>query len=93
MSSLLLVEDDKTLAETLIELLEEKCDGTLLCIEQEEPYQFSGLGFIENEKQAYEVLYTYCKNVVEDKIANDEDFVKENLTEEEKEAARFFNVL
>ena len=78
---------------SLIELVEEKCDGLVLCIEQEEPYQFSGLGFLFDNKQAKEIMFEYCKNIVADKIANDEDFAKENLTDDEEDAAKFFGVL
>jgi hypothetical protein len=78
---------------TLVELLEEKCDGLVLCIEQEEPYQFSGLGFISNHTQAKEILFEHCKAIVADKIANNEDFAKENLTDDEEDAAKFFGVL
>jgi len=77
----------------LVEVLEEKCEGTMLCIEQEEPYQFSGLGFLANDEDAKKVLYEYCQSVVKDKIANDEDFAKDNLTDDEEEAAEFFNAI
>ncbi|WP_324171214.1 hypothetical protein [Sulfurimonas sp.] len=78
---------------TLVELLEEKCEGTVLCIEQEEPYQFSGLGYLSDNKHAKEVLFDYCKNIVKDKIENDPDFAKENLTDDEEDAAKFFGVI
>ena len=78
----------------LVEELEEKCDGYVLCIEQEEPqYQFSGLGFIADDKQAETVLFEYAKKHVEHMIETHEDFVKEDLTDDEVEAAEFFGVL
>ena len=77
----------------LVELLEEKCSGTILCIEQEEPYQFSGLGFLSDNDEAKKVMFEYCKNHIIDKIANDEDFEKESLEEDEITAAKFFDVL
>jgi len=78
----------------LIELVEEKCEGITLCIEQEEPqYQFSGLGFIFDDKQAREVMFEYSKNHVIKMMETDSDFTKEALTDDEKEAAEFFGVL
>ncbi len=77
----------------LVELLEEKCSGTILCIEQEEPYQFSGLGFIGDDEEAKSIMFEYCQNHIKDKIANDEDFELDSLEEDEIKAAKFFNVL
>jgi hypothetical protein len=77
----------------LVELLEEKADGTILCIEQEEPYQFSGFGFIADYTQAQEIMYKYCQDVVKDKLANDEDFEEANLEEDEAFAASYFKAL
>jgi hypothetical protein len=77
---------------TLVDLLEEKCEGTVLCIEQEEPYQFSGLGFISYDEHAKEILFEYCKNIAKDKIENDPDFKREELNEDEEDAAKFFNL-
>jgi len=78
---------------TLVEVLEEKCDGIVLCIEQEEPYQFSGLGFLKDNIQARTTLFEYCKDIVKDKIENDEDFKVDNLTDDEEEAGKFFKIL
>lgn len=78
----------------LVELIEEKCDGTLLCIEQEEPhYQFSGLGFIADDEKAKEVVFAYCQEKIKKMIAEDELYAVENLTEDEEEAAEFFKAL
>lgn len=77
----------------LVEIIEEKCEGTLLCIEQDEPYQFSGLGFIEEHEKSYELLYSYCQEKVKDLIQNDENFAKENLTDDELEAAEYFKAV
>jgi len=78
---------------TLVEVLEKRCEGVILCIEQDEPYQFSGLGFIADNSHAKEVLFDYCKNIAKELIENDKDFAKENLTDDEEEAAEFFGVL
>ncbi|MEA1916117.1 MAG: hypothetical protein U9N42_01155 [Campylobacterota bacterium] len=77
----------------IVEHLEQICDITLLCIEQAEPYQFSGLGFIQNEEDAKNVAFEFCKNRVIEKMKNDEHFKEEALTSDEKEAAQFFKVI
>ena len=59
----------------LVEVIEENCEGTLLCIEQEEPqYQFSGLAFLSNDTHAEKFIYEYCQAKVKDKLKNDDDF-------------------
>ncbi|QOP40650.1 hypothetical protein [Sulfurimonas marina] len=78
----------------LVELIEERCEGILLCIEQEEPqYQFSGLGFIEDDEQAQEIVFEYCQQRVKKMIAEDELYAKDNLSDDEEEAAQFFKAL
>ena len=73
--------------------LEKKCDGYVLCIEQEEPqYQFSGLGFLSDDKQAREVAFAFAKKHVEHMLATHEDFKRDNLTEDEEEAMQFFGI-
>ena len=77
---------------TLVEILEEKCDGILLCIEQEEPYQFSGMGFLSDDSHAKDVLFKYCQDEAKKLMSEDEDFSKENLEDDELEAAEFFKL-
>ncbi len=77
---------------TLVELLEEKCEGTLLCIEQEDPYQFSGLAFLSDNAHARTVMFEYCKNEIKKLMAEDPLFKKENLSDDELEAAEFFEL-
>ncbi len=77
---------------TLVEILEEKCRGVMLCIEQEEPYQFSGLGFIADNKEAYDVLFEYCQKHIKKLMNQDKDFAKENLEDDELEALGFFKI-
>ena len=76
----------------LVEILEEKVEGVTLCIEQEEPYQFSGFGFITNNAQAKDVMYAYCKEIVKDKLENDDDFKEEYLEDDQLEAKEFFGL-
>lgn len=78
---------------TLVELLEEKCEGTILCIEQEEPYQFSGLGFLADDEHAKSVMFNFCQTKVKEMISNDKNFAKDNLSDDEEEAAEFFKAL
>lgn len=77
---------------SLVEELEEKCAGTVLCIEQEEPYQFSGLGFIEDNNEAYNTLFKYCQDEIKKLMSEDEHFAKENLDDDELEALEFFKI-
>ncbi|PHS58201.1 MAG: hypothetical protein COB17_04195 [Sulfurimonas sp.] len=77
----------------LVEVLENECEGTLLCIEQEEPYQFSGLGFLANYDDAKDTLFMYCKNKIKDMIDNDQDFKLSDLSDDEKDAAKFFKII
>lgn len=78
---------------TLVDVLEEKCDGTLICIEQEEPYQFSGLGFVDDLENARDVLFDFCQREIKRLITEDEDYAQDNLNDDELEAAEFFKVI
>ena len=78
---------------TLVEVLEDRCEGIILCIEQEDPYQFSGLGFLSDDEDAIEVLFNYCQTKIKDMIENDPDFKREELTDDEEEAAEFFKLI
>lgn len=77
----------------LVEILETECSGTLLCIEQEEPYQFSGLGFLADDEEAQKVLFTYCHEKIKKMIQENPLYSKENLSDDEEEAAEFFKCL
>ena len=78
---------------TLVEITEEACEGTLLCIEQEEPYQFSGLGFFDDDKKVKEVMFQYCQKELEKLISQDPLYAKETLNDDETAAAKFFKVI
>jgi hypothetical protein len=78
----------------IVEEMEAKCEGITLCIEQEEPqYQFSGLGFIFNDDEAEKIVFEFAKNHVQHMIETHEDFERENLTDDEEDAAKFFGLL
>lgn len=78
---------------TLVELLEQKCEGTLLCIEQENPYQFSGLGFLSDNIEAKRVLFDFCQQKIKEMLKNGSDYKKEDLDDDEENAAKFFKVI
>jgi len=77
---------------SLVEVLEEKCSGYILCIEQVDPYQFSGLGFISDNKEAYDILFTYCQERIKKIMLEDSDFAKDNLDDDELEVLKFFKL-
>ena len=77
----------------MVNELEAKVDGIILCVEQEEPYQFSGLGMIFDIEEAKKVHFDFCQAIVKEKLANHPDFSPENLTDDEEMAAKFFNAL
>jgi hypothetical protein len=72
----------------IVEQFEAHCEGVLLCIEQEEPYQFSGLGFVFDIESAREIGFTYCVTTIKYKLKNDEDFAI--LNDDEAEAKDYF---
>ena len=78
----------------LSEKLEEDAEGILFCIEYEgDNYQFSGLGYLHNVEEARQTLYKYCQERIDNLIKNDKDFARDNLNEDEEEAAEFFNIV
>ncbi|NOQ29594.1 MAG: hypothetical protein GQ570_00575 [Helicobacteraceae bacterium] len=77
---------------TIVEELELKCDITILCLENEEPYMFSGLGFSSDLVHIREVAFKFVKDKVESLVKNDEDYEKEELTNDQIEAAQFFKI-
>ena len=76
----------------LVEFLEQNCEGTMLCIEQEEPYQFSGLGFLSDDTHAQKVMFEYCQKHIKDKLENDDDFLRDELDDDQLEALEFFKL-
>ncbi len=76
----------------MVNIIESSCDGILLCIEQADPYQFSGLGFIFDKECARTHVRAFCKQQILEKLTHDPLFTKENLTDDELEAADFFGL-
>ncbi|QOY55189.1 hypothetical protein HUE87_02820 [Candidatus Sulfurimonas marisnigri] len=77
----------------LVEVLEEKCAGTMICIEQDEPYQFSGLGFLDNFADARATLFDFCQTKIKNLMLEKDEYKKENLTDDELEAAQYFGLI
>ncbi len=74
----------------MVSVIESSCEGILLCVEQEDPYQFSGLGFIFDKACARTQVREFCKKQIQEKLHSDPLFAKENLTDDEREAVAFF---
>ena len=77
----------------IVDAMEAACEGTLLCIEQEEPYQFSGMVFIDDIECARKAAFKYCQLHVKNQIDTHPEFKLDLLTEDEKEAAQYFDAL
>ncbi len=75
------------------DVIEKGCDGTLFCIHKESPFMFSSLIFIDDFTCAREKVRVFIQEKIADKIANDADFARETLTDDEEEAAAFFGVI
>jgi hypothetical protein len=74
----MIIDFDVSYAE-LLEMLEEKADITLICVEPEEPHQLSGMGYFDDIERTRKILFDFCQNVIKDKIANDADYALELL--------------
>jgi hypothetical protein len=88
----MIIDFDVSYAE-LLEMLEAKADITLVCMESEEPYQSSKLGYFNNIEETRKVLFDFCQNIIKEKIANDPDYALELLDEDQREAVEFFKVI
>lgn len=75
----------------IVEQFEAKCEGILICIEQEEPYQFSGLGFLFDIPSAQKLAFEYCADLIKEKMANEAEYA--TLSDDEEEAAEYFKVI
>lgn len=77
----------------IVEGIESECAGTLLCIEQAEPYQFSGMGFIDDMECARRIAFDFCKKRIATLMAEDPDYAPDALDDDEAEAAAYFGLL
>ena len=76
----------------LVDVLESKAEGVVLCVEQEEPYHFSGLGFVSDTQGGYSILFEYVQNKISDKLQNNPEYAKNNLTKEQLQALKYFKL-
>ncbi len=74
------------------EFLEKEVEGSVICIENESPYQFNGCAFVsdmeEARKKAHEFIRSRLQNMIEEKEIDLED-----LEEDEEEALRYFKAI
>ena len=77
----------------MVSVIETSCEGILLCIEQEDPYQFSGLGFIFDIACARTHVREFCTATIRNKLEHDPLFSKTNLNDDEHDAAAFFGLV
>jgi hypothetical protein len=75
--------------------LENFAEGYLVGLEHEEPYNFSGLGFLNKEdlESSRKHLFQFTKEKIEEKIEKEkEEFEKYGFTEDQEESLEFFGV-
>lgn len=88
--SWMLIDFDITYKE-MIEFLESNTEITLVYIENTDGSEFSGMAYFDNIKTTQKVFYTFCQNVIKDKLANDADFTYDYLDEDQREAVKYFH--
>lgn len=77
----------------MVEYLEANLDeGLVFCIEREEPYQFSGFGFIFNLEKARELLKSYIQTRISELRKNDPLFSDMELDQDQETALEFFEL-
>lgn len=74
------------------DVIEEGCEGILFCIHKEAPFMFSSLIYIHDIECARAKVREALKGMIAQKIENDSEFERKNLTDDEEEAAAFFGV-
>lgn len=72
----------------IVEHLEAATEGIVLCIEQEDPYRFSGLGFPSDIVHTRQAGFAYCAETIENKLLTDSDYA--TLSDDEEEALAYF---
>ncbi len=74
------------------EFLEESMEGTVLCIEIEEPYRFNGCAYINDIERAADAAFDFVRSELKKRI--DEGSIDlDDLEEEEEEALRYFGLI
>ncbi|HIC42753.1 MAG TPA: hypothetical protein EYO73_00195 [Sulfurimonas sp.] len=85
----MLIDFDVTYKE-IMDFLEESVPMTLLCIEVDEPYYFSAIGYFHDIKMTQKIFYSYAQNTIKTKLLNDPDFTYDYLDEDQVEAVDYF---
>ena len=75
------------------DVIEKECEGTLFCLHKESPFMFSSLIFVDDMACARQKVRAYIIKHIEEKLDNDPEFDRNNLTEDEEEAALFFGII
>lgn len=77
----------------LVEVLESKADITLVCIEHEEPYQCSGMGYLNDIEGTRKIFFDFCQDLIIEKISNNKGYALDELDDDQREAAEFFKAI
>jgi hypothetical protein len=88
----MIIDFDVSYAE-LLAMLEEKADITLVCVERENPYRFSGMGYFNDIEETRKILFDFCQNIIREKVSNDPDYALDLLDEDQHEAVEFFKAV
>ena len=78
-----------------VEFLEKNVSGTILCIEQESPYMFNGLGFIQenNLENSRKKLFDFVKSEIQKHIdTNSQEYKKYGFSHDQQESLKFFGL-
>ncbi len=80
----------------LVDELEAKGEGTLVCIEQDgEPYMFSGFAFIDPDRveDGREILLSFAKRKILEQIESEKDeYKKYGFSDDEVDALKYFQI-
>jgi len=75
------------------DVIEAQCEGTLFCFHTESPFMFSSLVYVDDMACARQKVKEMIVQTIKDKLENDAAYDRDDLTEDEEEAAQFFGVL
>jgi len=74
------------------QFLEQHVDGTVVCIEIDEPYQFNGCAYVDNLEEARTKAFEFIKETLQKRIASGEIDL-DDLEDDEEDALKFFGLL
>lgn len=76
----------------IAEHLEKHCDGLILCVENEVPYNFNGAVFVDDIQKAREEAKRFMVDTLQSRIKKGAVDIH-NLTPEEREALAYFGLI